>query len=148
MYKLPRSIQVVIYSGSVNDREYLLLKRIQTHGGFWQSVTGSLEQTETHLQAAVREVKEETGISALEPQLIDLKIKNVFEIAPQWLPKYAPGTTQNEEMCFALRTAQREIVLDRREHDAYVWTSFDQAMGMLYWESNKRALLAANQLSA
>ena len=141
-YKQPRSIQVVIFSGSPEERRYLLLRRVASHGGFWQSVTGSLEGDETHRQAAAREVLEETGIAVSEQELIELGVTNTFAIAPQWREKYEPGVTHNEEVCFALEVRECHVRLDPLEHDAWCWVSHDQAVEMLYWESNKRALAA------
>ena len=146
-FKQPRSIQVVILADSDRERRYLLLKRIESYGGFWQSVTGSLEGDETHRQAAIREMREETGISASDDDLIELGIVNTFEIAPQWRSRYEPGVTHNEEVCFALRINERDIRLDPIEHESWCWVSYEQAMEMLFWESNKRALTAANALS-
>ena len=145
-FKQPRSIQVVIFEHSERERRYLLLKRIASYGGFWQSVTGSLEGDETHKQAAIREIREETGISASEDDLIDLGIVNTFEIAPQWRSRYEPGITHNEEVCFALRINERDIRLDPIEHESWCWVPYEQAMKMLYWESNKRALTGAGAL--
>lgn len=145
-YKRPRSVQVVIFSETSAERHYLLLKRVVSHGGFWQSVTGSLEEGETHRQAAAREVLEETGFVVGEEDLIELGLINTFEIAPQWRPKYAPGVTHNEEVCFALKVEESEAQLDSLEHDSYVWESYDRAIEMLYWESTRRAF-AATRLS-
>lgn len=128
------------------ERHYLLLRRIESHGGFWQSVTGSLEVDDTHRQAAVREVLEETGFVARDEDLIELGLVNTFEIAPQWRARYAPGVTHNEEMCFALKVEEREVRLDPLEHVAYVWQPYARAIEMLFWESTKRAF-AATQLS-
>ena len=139
-YKQPRSIQVVIFGDAPDARKYLLLKRVASYGGFWQTVTGSLEENETHRQAAVREVLEETGIVTCEEDLIELGVVNDFEIAPRWRDKYAPGVTRNEEVCFALKTKQREVRLDPTEHEAYAWEPYKQAMKLTYWESSKRAL--------
>jgi dATP pyrophosphohydrolase len=147
VYKQPRSIQVVIFSADEHQSLYLLLRRIASHGGFWQSVTGSLEGNETHRQAAVREVKEETGILAADTDLINLSLTNIFEIAPKWLPKYPPGTVYNEEVCFALKVLEQEIVLDCAEHTAYLWVDYETAMEMLFWESSRRAFAAARSLS-
>jgi len=145
-YKQPRSIQVVIFSDGGEDRQYLLLRRVPSHGAFWQSVTGSLEGDETHRQAAAREVLEETGINFRGDDLIELGVVNTFEIATQWRNRYAPGVTHNEEVCFALGVTQSDVRIDAVEHDAYEWTSFDRAMEMLYWDSNKRALAATELL--
>ncbi|HLF84579.1 MAG TPA: dihydroneopterin triphosphate diphosphatase [Blastocatellia bacterium] len=146
-YKQPRSVQVVIFANSPRERRYLLLSRVVSHGAFWQPVTGSLEVGETHRQAAVREVLEETGISSLEEELIELGVVNTFEIAPQWREKYAPGVTHNEEVCFALKVVECEVQVDSIEHDAYVWVTCERAMEMVYWDSNKRALAAAKLLN-
>jgi len=136
----------VIFADSEDGRRYLLLKRVLNFGGFWQSVTGSLEGDETHKQAGAREVYEETGVSASEDDLIDLGIVNTFEIAPQWRSRYGPDVTHNEEVCFALRITEKDIRLDPLEHESWCWVSYEQAMEMLYWESNRRALVAAGRV--
>ena len=145
-YKQPRSVQVVVFAERAGSRLYLLLRRVPRHGGFWQSVTGSLEDGETHLRAAVREVREETGFSVREDELIDLGVTNVFEIAEQWRPKYAPGVTSNEEVCFALRVEHASVEIDRLEHDEYVWVDYGAAVRMVYWENNRRTLEAVERL--
>jgi dihydroneopterin triphosphate diphosphatase len=136
----------VIVSQRRDELLYLLLRRISSHGGFWQSVTGSLEEGETHRMAAQREVLEETGIRIGEDELIELGVVNTFEIAAQWRKKYEPGVTSNEEVCFALRVHQLEIQVDPLEHDAYTWEPYERANKMLHWESNKRAFAAAHLL--
>jgi dATP pyrophosphohydrolase len=143
-FKQPRSVQVVIFSETGSERRYLLLRRIASHGGFWQSVTGSLEEGESHRHAAIREVLEETGFVAREEELIELGVINTFEIAPLWRAKYAPGVTHNEEVCFALKVEEREVRLYPLEHDAFVWEPYDRALEMLYWESTRRALVATS----
>ncbi|HKP12008.1 MAG TPA: dihydroneopterin triphosphate diphosphatase, partial [Blastocatellia bacterium] len=145
-FKQPRSVQVVIFAETEAGRQYLLLRRVRSHGGFWQSVTGSLEGDETHAEAATREVYEETGYRPQAGELIELGVVNVFEIAPQWRVKYAPGVTHNEEVCFALQVAKQDVVIDPIEHDAYVWVGYDAALEMIHWESNRRAFAAVADL--
>lgn len=145
-YKQPRSVQVVIFADTSKGVEYLLLRRVASHGGFWQPVTGSLEDGETHVEAAVREVLEETGIHPGQDELIELGVVNVFEIAQQWRIKYAPNVTHNEEVCFALKVDRCEVRIDTIEHEAYAWVDYDAAIGMLYWESNRRAFAAVAKL--
>lgn len=145
-YKQPRSAQVVVFAEAEGQRQYLLLKRIASHGAFWQSVTGSLEEGETHAQAAVREVREETGIETREKDLIELGVINVFEIALNWRAKYAPGVVTNEEVCYALKVDKCEIKIDAREHEDYIWVDGETAARMLYWESNKRAFAATEAI--
>ena len=145
-YKQPRSIQVVIFAESLRGREFLLLKRVAGFGGYWQSVTGSLEEGERHAEAAVREVFEETGIVAREDELIDLSLINTFEIAPQYRAKYAPGVTHNEEVCFALKVDKCEVRPDPTEHDEYAWADYETAFDMLYWDSSKLAFAALKKI--
>jgi len=128
------------------ERRYLLLKRIASHGGFWQSVTGSLEDDETHRQAALREVLEETGLQVSDDALIELGIVNTFEIAPEWRARYAPGVTHNEEVCFAVKVEECDVTVDPLEHVAYSWEPYAIAVEMLFWESSRRAFAATQVL--
>lgn len=146
MYKQPHSVQVIVFRNGEQGRLYLLLKRQESFGGFWQPVTGSLEMGETHKQAAVREVVEETGICCREQDLIDLGLVNRFEIAPQWRGRFAPGVTHNEEVCFALAVDSAEVRLDGLEHVACAWVDFDTAFEMLCWDSNRQAFLKLEEV--
>ncbi len=91
MFKIPRSVLVVIHTA---DQQVLLLERADAPG-YWQSVTGSQDEGETLLQTAVREVREETGLDALEFGLSDWRIENRFEIFERWRQRYAPGIRHN-----------------------------------------------------
>lgn len=115
-FKRPESVLVVVYT---RRGEALLLERI-TPPGWWQSVTGSLEPGETPWQAAVRELREETGLAA--GSLVDLGLSQRFEIAPAWRHKFAPGVTENLEHAFALEIATPvEVRLDAAEHLRAEW---------------------------
>ena len=47
------------------DGDVLLLERCKP-AGYWQSVTGGLKRGESAAEAAVREVREETGLDAVQ----------------------------------------------------------------------------------
>ena len=68
-YKIPVSVLVLVHSA---DLQVLLLERAD-RPGFWQSVTGSQNPGETLAQTALRELAEETGITAEPAALIDWK---------------------------------------------------------------------------
>ena len=57
-YKIPVSSLIIVHT---IDMEILLLHR-QDKDGYWQSITGSLEENESPIEAAKRELFEETGI--------------------------------------------------------------------------------------
>ena len=91
-YKTPVSVLVVIHTVA---GEFLLIERA-AHPGYWQSVTGSLEATDTDLATtARREVFEETGIPPELGNLTDWRLSNRYEIFPEWRHRYAPGVTTN-----------------------------------------------------
>ena len=55
-------VEVIVFKREKNKTRFLILKRNIKKGGFWQPVTGGVEEGETFEQAAIREVGEETGI--------------------------------------------------------------------------------------
>lgn len=122
--------------------EILLLERTN-HPGFWQSVTGSQEEGETLLDAAVREVAEETGIVASPLHFQDWRIQHDFEIFPEWRHRYAPGVTHNTEHVFSLEVQKSETITTcPDEHTRYCWLPCDDAARQCFSWTNREALLA------
>jgi dATP pyrophosphohydrolase len=142
--KIPESVLVVIYTPAL---DVLLIKRADA-AEFWQSVTGSKDAVdETYEQAARREVFEETGMdcrpgSALQANLHDWGLENIYEIYPQWRHRYAPGVFFNTEHLFGLEVpANTAVHLSPREHTHYQWLSYAQAADRCFSPSNAEACL-------
>lgn len=134
-YKRPESVLVVVYTLA---GEVLLLER-RSPPGWWQSVTGSLEEGETPRDAAVRELREETGLAAAG--LVDLGLSQRFTIAPPWRHKFAPGVTDNLEHAFALPLPDRQpIRISPDEHLRYVWLPRNKAASAATSETNRKAI--------
>ena len=109
--------------------------------GFWQSVTGSLENDETPLQAAIREVFEETGLDATQYDLQDWQASNVYEIYPHWRHRYAPGVVENTEHLFGLELPTKlPIKLAPDEHVRYEWVDWREAATRVFSWTNVDAL--------
>jgi len=53
--RLPIQVEAIIFRRNGNTIEYLLLKRLPDRNGFWQPVTGGLEEGETLVEALRRE---------------------------------------------------------------------------------------------
>jgi dATP pyrophosphohydrolase len=136
-FKTPVSVLVVIHTPAL---DVLLLERA-AHPGFWQSVTGSLEAGETPLQAAVREVAEETGIVCATTDLRDWRLSNRFEIFPQWRARYADGVTHNVEHVFSLCAPERPIALAPDEHLGWRWLPWREAAAACFSWTNRDAIL-------
>ena len=148
-FKIPHSVLVVIFTPM---REFLLIERADGMG--LQSVTGSLDSLEeSPYLAALREVKEETGIDAQGPDhhLLDLNTCHQFEIHPSYLHRYAQGTTHNLEHVFSLQVPERfDIVLNPTEHANWCWQTADKAIELVFSSTNADAIrrINANVLEA
>lgn len=136
IYKRPESVLVVIYS---RDAQVLMLERSAPRG-FWQSVTGSLHDAESAIEAARREVEEETG---LKGELVETGLSNTFPIIPAWRARYAPEVTHNHETVFTLQLESScEVRLNPVEHVRQLWLPREQAAELASSWTNREAILA------
>ena len=137
MFKTPVSALVLIHT---KDLQVLIMERADKAGN-WQSVTGSLEQGETPIQAAIREVQEETGLNATQYDLQDWQVSNIYEIYPHWRHRYAPDVTHNTEHLFGLELpSPLPIKLAPDEHLRYEWVDWREAATRVFSWTNVDAL--------
>jgi dATP pyrophosphohydrolase len=142
MYKTPISALVLIHTP---DLQVLIMERADKPD-FWQSVTGSVEGNETPYEAAIREVKEETGLNALAYDLQDWHTSNVYEIYPHWRYRYAPGVVENTEHLFGLCLPTRmPVQLAPNEHTNYQWVDWREAAQRVFSWTNVDALKRLGQ---
>lgn len=136
--KQPISVLVVIHSP---DLKILLLERADKPG-FWQSVTGSIEENEELGQTAAREVQEETGLDTTLYHPKNWHQSTVYEIYPHWRHRYGEGVTQNTEHVFSLCVPiESKITLSPSEHLNFRWLSIEEAANLAFSPSNQEAIL-------
>lgn len=149
MLRVPRQVLVYVFRRSDNGNlEFLLLKRTERRVGFWQGVSGAPEGVESDAEGAVREVLEETDFAvaeSLEQTGFRYELHREGDAdEEQWERLY--GTDVDaipEEVYVAEVPSDADPVLAPYEHDAFRWCSFEEALELLTWENNRRALMAA-----
>jgi len=133
--RLPLQVEAIIFRKNGNKTEYLLLKRVPEKNGFWQPVTGGLEEGETRTEALFREIKEETGI------------KNPIRVIEGLYYFEFSDPNLNQEYVYGVEVSPtEEVVLDGEEHSEYRWCSFREALQLLSWKENKEALKKLNTI--
>jgi len=136
--KRPESVLVVVYT--VSNR--ILLLRRKDDPSFWQSVTGSMLADELNpIEAARRELFEETALSEQDGKLIDCHCQWKFEIYPMWRHRYQADITHNVEHVFCFEMATSRAVRLSDEHTEYVWLPSEQALNKMKSETNQEAII-------
>ena len=129
-----RLVKVMIHDGG----RVLLLHRKPERGNFWQPITGSIEDGETPMQTAEREIVEETGNRA-EPE--ELGLQQSFMIESQYLEARHPAPIIASEIGYAARLdGGVAIHMDNDEHDDFGWFSFAEAYEKIRWTDDREAL--------
>jgi dATP pyrophosphohydrolase len=136
--KLPVSVLVIVHTPAL---EVLLLERA-ARPGYWQSVTGSLDRLDEPLEdAALRELREETGVDMPPASIERWNVAYTFEIYQQWRHRFAAGTTHNIEHAFGVQIpAPRPVQLAAQEHAAYQWLPWRDAVEQCFSWSNRDAI--------
>ena len=110
--------------------EVLLIRRApdRIFPGLWQCVTGSIEPGETVPQAAMREVREETGLGPGESE--------AFYDLDQVAPFFDEGTDAVVvSAIFAARVRPDAVARASHEHDGLRWVPAEEAPALAIWPS-------------
>ena len=133
--RLPIQVEAIIFRRTNGEIEYLLLKRVPQRNGFWQPVTGGVEEGESRMETLYREIYEETGVKNILRVIEGL---HCFEFSD---PK------SNQEHVYGVEISSKEnIALDGEEHSEYRWCGLQEAVELLHWKENREALRRLSQL--
>jgi dATP pyrophosphohydrolase len=108
----------------------LLMRRATTMNGKWCQVAGSIEAGETAWQAAIREVKEETGISRTDLWSADIceQFYGSHNERIMMLPVFVSYVNSSVKVQL------------NREHDAYEWLGFNAARARASFPGQRKIL--------
>jgi 8-oxo-dGTP pyrophosphatase MutT (NUDIX family) len=119
-----------------NSNKILLLKysanNTQGEGGHWDFPKGHVEQNETELETALRELEEETGISKVE-------IIDDFRHSISYTFSRRSESISKEVIFFLASTVDKRVTLSH-EHIDYAWLDFNNALEKLTYENARQIL--------
>jgi dihydroneopterin triphosphate diphosphatase len=124
-------------------REVLLVHRVPEGGGYWHVIAGGVEQGETAVQAAKRELHEETGLEAaqIEPGVgVTEYVYALTEEPAERRALHDPSVTAVHVECFRVEAPHDWEPTLNAEHDDHRWSSPDEARRVLRWPATATAL--------
>jgi len=129
-------VEAIIFKKlSSGDLSFLMLKRTPQRGGFWQPVTGNVEEGETFEAAALREVEEELGITNVV-QLVDTEYS--YEFTDNGFDQF--------ERIFGVQVSPNQEIALSSEHTEYHWATKEEALDIyLKYPGNKEGLRRLHQ---
>lgn len=134
--------EVVVFVTRRRGAETLIAHRSPEQGGYWHVIAGGVETGETASAAAVRELREETGLVARCVQPVP-PVRYAYSLAEEPEQRrrlYPPGVAEVQVTCFHAEAPDDwEPQLDW-EHDDHRWCAADDAAASLRWRDTAEAL--------
>lgn len=125
-------IDLYPYRLDTDKPEYLLFRRSAAHiyAGQWRMIGGKVRENEMYWQAALRELKEETGLTP-----------ETLWVIPGVNQFYEPKTDQIHTIpAFAARLSPGSIITLEAEHSEFDWFPIEKAIKMILWPEQVRLL--------
>jgi 8-oxo-dGTP pyrophosphatase MutT (NUDIX family) len=140
--RLPIQIEAILFKRSYGKIRYLLLKTNPERGGFWQPITGGLEEGETKIEALKREIREETGITNIIKIIENVHYYEVLDPSLiEYFKRHGHAYTHVKEYAFGVEvSSDEEVILDEKEHSEFKWCSFQEALNLMRYKGYKDAL--------
>jgi dATP pyrophosphohydrolase len=134
---LVRVVDAYVFRKTADGLRFLMLKRAKTklYEHLWQGVAGKIEKGETAWQAAMRELKEETGLKPKHMFVAD-HVSRFYE---------AFGDRINLVPVFGIEV-DSEVVILSEEHSEYKWVTLEEAQKHLVWRGQKLGIQIVNEM--
>lgn len=127
-----KSCGALVYCKRDDKTQILLIKHKQ--GGHWSFPKGHVEQDETEMQTAMREVGEETGLS--------IQILDNFRQQVNYSPR--PGISK-DVVYFLGYAANTRTVRQESEISELRWVDLDRSQEFLTYENDRMLLSRAKE---
>jgi len=127
MHKRTMQVEVLVFKIVGDKTLFLMLKRNKEKGGFWQPITGGVEEGESLTQAVNRELWEETGISEYLRVINDVYY---FEFDTTEYGKL-------KEYVFGIEVAPDINAKLSPEHTEMKWCTLEESIALLKYDDNK-----------
>jgi dATP pyrophosphohydrolase len=134
--------QVIVFPYKFVDSKLFVLIGKRVDGDYWQAISGGGENAESPLEAAKRELYEESGLNGDDWQQLDsmcMLPKTHYLGHKNWPDK----TLVIPEYAFVVRCDGYPKASD--EHSELLWTEAERASSLLKYDSNKIALWELSQ---
>ena len=129
------SAGIVLFRNISNENEFLLLNYPQGH---WDFIKGKMEKKETPRETALRETKEETGIS-------DIEFIDGFEESVEYDFRFNDEDIHKKVIFFLAKTETLQTVSLSHEHNDYLWLGYNDALKKITFKNAKNILTKANK---
>ena len=143
-YRRPEKIIIYLYRRTQTSKiEFLLLQRAPEarSGTIWQPVVGGAKWGEQLIEAARREVYEETRLTRLQGiTAIGYAFSFDFDMFPD-RSSYAPDVTEISNTVFAAEVVSARPVVLSAEHVDYGWFSYQETLDKIHWPEEQEALI-------
>jgi 8-oxo-dGTP pyrophosphatase MutT (NUDIX family) len=125
--RIPTKKQVVagfvVYRKTTDGIKFLLLYR---RGNYWNFPKGHFKPGERSIDAALRELEEETGIKKAE-----LRIAPNFRAYERFSFRIGNEHIYDTVILFLAETHKAEVKLTPREHSGYAWFLYNDALNVI-----------------
>ncbi len=134
--------EVAVFVTRRTELEVLLVHRSPNLGSYWHVIAGGVEPGESSIEAAERELREETGLIAEIRQGVEV-VEYAYPLTEEPAERQAmfdPTIVEVAVTCFRVNAPDDWEPLLDWEHDAYRWCDVQTALDTLRWPATAQAL--------